>query len=363
MSARVLVTGGGGFVGKALVRALTARGEGVRVLDLQQSPNLQTDLQTDRQTDLQTDWQPGRDADPAPAIDWMEGSVTDDHAVREAMKGIGTVYHLAGIADLWHADRSIFERINVAGTRVVLNEARRAGVQRFVQCSSLTTLVARSAPIGPSAADETCILAPDQLIGAYPQSKRAADRLVEQAAGEGFNASIAMPTEPLGAGDTNLTPPTRMILDFANGRTPAYIDCTLNFVPVDSLAGGLVAVAERGAPGERYLLGGDNLDMRALLAMIEAETGRPMPTVKLPYGVALLAGIIDTHLAARLTGKAPKAPLTGVRLAGRRVSFSSEKAARDLGWRAAPVLPAFRAMLQWARERGLMEPRDQSRAP
>ena len=329
-----LVTGGAGFVGKALVRTLIDRGARVRVLDL--------------------------GADAAPGASQPEvicGSITDVDAVRAALSGVDTVYHLAGVADLWRADRAIFERVNVDGTRIVLEAARAAGIRRFVQCSSLTTLVARSAPIGPSTADETVALAPDALIGDYPQAKRKADLMVEAAARDGFNASIAMPTEPLGAGDDNLTPPTRMIIDFLNGATPAYIDCTLNFVPVGSLAEGLAATAEHGAPGARYLLGGENIAMARLLSMLEEIAGRTMPKTKLPYAVALMAGIVDTKIIARLTGRAPKAPLTGVRLAGRRVSFSSDKAARDLGWRAAPVAPALQAMIDWARREGHVTPR------
>jgi dihydroflavonol-4-reductase len=164
-----------------------------------------------------------------------------------------------------------------------------------------------------------------------------------------------MPTEPLGPGDDSLTPPTQVILDFANGETPAYIDCILNFVPVDSLAEGLIAARDRGRRGQRYLLGGENIPMTRLLAMIAKNTGRPAPQTKMPYWIALAAGAVDTKLVSAFTGKPPKAPLTGVRLAGRQVSFSSEKAARDLGWRASSAEPALAAMMEWAQEKGLLK--------
>lgn len=319
-----LVTGGAGFVGKALVAALEACGERVRVLDLKQT---------------------GRAGD-------VIGSVTDAGAASVACAGVEAVFHLAGNAQLWAADESVFDSVNHQGARVMLAAAQAAGVRRFVQCSSLTTLVSKRAPIGPSTADERLHLDPDDLIGAYPRSKRRADLAVEAAAARGFDALIAMPTEPLGPGDEGPTPPTQMIVDFLRGATPAYIDCTLNFVPVGSLADGLIAARDRGKRGERYLFGGENVSMRRLLTALENITGRHMPKTRLPYAVALGAGLVDTALVSRVTKRQPKAPLTGVRLAGRQVSFSSDKAARDLDWRAGPFDAALDATVEWLRATG-----------
>ncbi|MBY0423427.1 MAG: NAD-dependent epimerase/dehydratase family protein [Parvularculaceae bacterium] len=324
----ILVTGGAGFVGKALVAALEARGERVRVLDLA----------------------------PTGRVGDVVGSVVDRDVVRMAVEGIDCVFHLAGIAHLWTKDVRAFDRVNHMGTRIVLSAARAAGVKRFVQCSSLTTLVAARAPIGPSFASEALHLDPDDLVGPYPASKRRADLAVLDAARAGFDALVAMPTEPLGPGDEGPTPPTGMILDFLNGKTPASIDCLLNFVPVDSLAAGLIAALDRGRRGERYLLGGENVPMQRLLASLEKASGRKMPTLRLPYSVALAAGVVDTALSG-LTGKPPKAPLTGVRLAGRQVSFSSDKARRDLGWKARPFEPALAETVRWLMETGrLVDP-------
>ena len=319
-----LVTGGAGFVGKALVAALEARGESVRILDLKPT---------------------GR---PGVVI----GSVTDAGAARAACEGVDSVFHLAGDAQLWAKAESVFERINHQGTRTMLGAAQAAGVRRFVQCSSLTTLVSKRAPIGASSADEEVHLDPDDLLGAYPQSKRRADLAVLAAVAEGFDAVIAMPTEPLGPGDTGPTPPTQMIIDFLKGATPAYIDCMLNFVPVDSLAAGLIAARDKGKAGARYLLGGENVPMRRLLGELERLSGRMMPKTRLPYAVALAAGLVDTGLVARVTGRPPKAPLTGVRLAGRQIAFSSEKASHDLGWRAGPFEEALARMVADLRATG-----------
>jgi len=322
-----LVTGGAGFVGKHLVAALRARGEKTRSLDL---------------------------AEPA-HVDDVQGSITNTDTVKRAMDGVKSVFHLAGNAQLWAKESFVFDHVNRHGTEVVAAAARSAGA-RMVHCSSLTTLVGTPTPVGASQTDEETRFEPDDMLGPYPCSKLLAERAVEEESARGLDAVIVLPTEPLGAGDDSLTPPTQMILDFANGKTPAYIDCILNFVPVDSLAEGLIAAREKGRSGERYLLGGENTPMRDLLEKIAALSGRPAPKTKMPYWVALMAGTVDTKLVSAITGKPPKAPLTGVRLAGRQVSFSSVKAARELGWRAAPMETALRAMLDWAKEKQLLKP-------
>ncbi|MEM9706077.1 MAG: NAD-dependent epimerase/dehydratase family protein [Pseudomonadota bacterium] len=321
-----LVTGGAGFVGKHLVAALRARGEKVRVLDIK----------------------------PVTYVDAIAGSVTDGRSAEEACDGATSVFHLAGDARLWAPNARVFDEVNHQGTRVMLKAARAAGVSRFVQCSSLTTLVAAEVPIGPSVANENTRIPPERLIGPYPKSKARADAAVEEAVAEGFDASIAIPTEPLGAGDDGLTPPTRMMLDFARGKTPAYINCTLNFVPVECLADGLIAVRDRGDCGEKYLLGGQNIPMQTLLEALGRMVGRKMPRLALPYSFALAAGIVDTHIVSRITAKEPKAPLTGVRLAGRQVSFSSEKSASSLDWRASDFNAALQQTVDWFREKGMI---------
>jgi len=299
------------------------------------------------------------DLHEAEACETIIGSVADAASAAKAASGAEIVYHLAGVAHLWAPDPRLFEEVNYAGTRVMLEAARKSGVRRFVHCSSLTTLVGRRTPIGPSQADETMRLAPEDMLGPYPRSKLLAERAVEAAARDGLGAVIALPTEPIGAGDAAMTPPTRMMVDFLNRATPAVIDATLNFVGVEDLAEGFIAAAEKGRAGERYLLGGENVAMRALLARLEAVSGVAMPKTVLPYAAALAAGLVDTGLIARFTGKPPKAPLTGVRLAGRRVAFSSEKAARELGWRAGGLDAPLRQFVDWARASGAWRP-DQS---
>ncbi len=322
-----LVTGGAGFVGKHLVRKLRERGERVRSFDL---------------TACSHD-------------DDIQGSILDPEALNQAMVGVNSVFHLAGNAQLWSPNETVFGEINADGTKLVARSAIATGVRRFVHCSSLTTLVGKKTPIGSSSADETMRLGLDEMLGAYPRSKLQAEHIIENAIEDGLDGVIAMPTEPLGPGDDALTPPTQMILDFVNGATPAFIDCILNFVPVESLADGLIAARDHGRKGERYLLGGENLEMSTLLSKLENKTGQKMPKVKMPYFVALAAGVVDTKLVAALTNNPPKAPLTGVRLAGRQVSFSSQKAAAELSWRSSAVDPALDETLAWFEQAGLLK--------
>lgn len=318
-----LVTGGAGFVGRHLVAALKARGERVRVLDLA----------------------------AVDGADSIAGSIDDPKAAAAAAEGADTVFHLAGNAQLWARDETVFDRVNHFGTRVMLDAARARGVRRFIHCSSLTTLVGKRTRIGASAADETVRLALEDMLGPYPCSKLLAERAVEEA---GIDAVTVLPTEPLGPGDESLTPPTRMILDLLAGRIPATIDCTLNFVDVKSLAEGFIAARDRGKRGERYLLGGEDVPMRRLLDALESVSGRKMPRAQLPFAVALCAGAIDTGIFARVTGKPPKAPLTGVRLAGRRVAFSSAKAKAELGWESAPFEQSLKEALDWFKAKGMI---------
>ncbi|WP_411820496.1 NAD-dependent epimerase/dehydratase family protein [Hyphococcus formosus] len=328
MTEFTLVTGGAGFVGKVLVAMLRENGERVRSFDLA----------------------------PPSHPDDVQGSILEPYDLANAFDGVSSVFHLAGNAQLWARDRKTFDQVNHQGTQNVIAAVKNAGNVRLVHCSSLTTLVGRETPIGRSTANEEQRLEANSMLGAYPRSKLLAEGAIEGAVADGVDAVVAIPTEPIGAGDIGLTPPTQMILDFANGQTPAYIDCVLNFVPLNSLAEGLIAVRDRGRRGQRYILGGANTPMGELLQLIEAITGRDMPKTKLPYAVALAAGAIDTGIVSQVTGKPPKAPLTGVRLAGRQVSFSSEKAAKELGWRAAGLEPALRETLDWMRDEGLLKP-------
>ncbi len=311
---RVLVTGGAGFVGRHVVDALLAAGHAVRVLDI------------DGGVDLPE------------GVERLTGSILDDGVVREAVAGMDGVVHAAAIAHLWTRDPADYERVNVGGTARVLGAAREAGAGRMVHVSSYTTLV--SAPRRPHRVlDERVELPPEAMLGPYPASKRRAEIIAAEA-----GAVIVLPSAPVGPGDVHVTPPTAMIRDLAARKLPAMLDCRFNFVDVRALAGGIVAALERSGPGKRYLLTGVDMTTDEFLALFERVSGVKGPKARVPYWVALAAAHVEAVLS-RVTGKPPKAPLTGVRLAGIDASFDNARARRELGFAPPPVDEALRAAL------------------
>lgn len=307
-----LVTGGAGFLGRHVVDCLIADGCQVRVLDTQ----------------------PG---DQKPTVDWVQGSVTDEGTVASACAGVTRIIHLAAIPHLWSPDMRDFARVNHTGTQVMLDAARSLGVSAFVHVSSLTTRVAGAVGGTPRTVCETDIPDVGEMLGAYPRSKWMAEDAGRQAHDDGLPVRIAIPTMPLGPGDVGLTPPSRMVLDFVSGRTPAYLETWMNIADARDMAASIVAMLDADVPRSGLFVGGENIQLSHLLARLEALSGVAMPKSKVPGSVAQAFAYADEFVATRLTGKPPKAPLTGVKLARRPIQFDMQ-AARD-------VLPAPRYSL------------------
>ena len=308
MRARLnLVTGGAGFIGGHLVRLLVQRGERVRVLDLEAPEGA------------------------ADGVEAIRGSICERETVRRAVAGASCVFHLAGNPNLWDRDKSSFLAVNAEGTRNVIEEAERAGVERIVHTSTESILksVRRAAPL-PITGEEAA-LEPEDMPGPYAVSKLLGERAAMEAAARGAPVVVVNPTMPLGPGDRRLTPPTRMILGFLNGETPAYLDCVFNVVDVRHAALGHVLAAEKGRVGERYVLGGANVSMGELLAALGRISGLPMPRLRVPYAAAVAFAWASEMVADRVTHRAPVAPLTGVRLARTAMIFDSSKARDELG--------------------------------
>ncbi|MGF1457192.1 MAG: NAD-dependent epimerase/dehydratase family protein [Alphaproteobacteria bacterium] len=324
-----LVTGGAGFVGRHLVEALACEGGSVRSLDI------------------------AGDRLAVEGVESVTGSITDRDAVARAMAGMDTVFHAGANAQLWLRNKSAFETVNFEGTRIVLEAARAAGVRRFIHVSSLTVLVGRHMGRAPISLDETNRnLTADEMLGPYPRSKLLGEQAALAANAPDFSVTAVLPTLPIGPGDDHLTAPTRMIVDLVNGQIPAYLDCVHNLVDVRDLAQGMIAARDKGRPGERYLLGGQNISMADLLDVLRDMTGRTMPSARAPYPLALMAGAMAEFLADMVTRRPPRAPLTGVRLAGRRIHFDSAKARTDLGFTVRPMRESLREALIWARDHG-----------
>ena len=299
-----LVTGGAGFLGRHVVSALRGRGMSVRVLDIQAGEDVR-------------------------GLDWVQGSVTDEGTVRKAFEDVGRVVHLAAIPHLWVRDMRDFGRVNHHGTRVMLDTACACNVSAFVHVSSLTTRVSGPAGGKERSVREKDIPALHEMLGPYPHSKWLAEDAARSAQADGLPVRIAIPTMPLGPGDTSLTPPTRMILDFVSGRTPAFLETWMNIADVRDMAAGIVGLLSMSAPPQGVFLGGENLRLSDLLAQLEQVSGVKMPGSKVPGVVAEVFAHLDEIVATHLTHKPPKAPVTGVRLARRPVTFDMSLA-RDL---------------------------------
>jgi dihydroflavonol-4-reductase len=325
-----LVTGGAGFIGRHLVRELCARGEAVRVLDLD-------------------------GAALEPGVEVIQGSILDAPRVAEAMRGVERVFHVAANPNLWARDKSEFYEVNTRGTEIVLAAARKAGAGRLVYTSTESILKGvRSRDGGPI--DEQASLALADMPGPYCRSKFLAERLALAAAARGEPVVIVNPTLPIGPGDRRLTPPTRMLLGFLNGDYPAYLESEFNLVDVRDAALGHILAAEHGRVGERYILGGENVRLSQVLALLQELTGRPMPRLRVPKWLALGAAVASELIADRITKRPPKAPLTGVRLALTPMRFASAKAVAELGFRPRPVRQSLADGIAWFEAEGLLRP-------
>jgi dihydroflavonol-4-reductase len=326
-----LVTGGCGFIGRHLVAELAARGERVRVLDLRWS-----------------------DA-ALPAVELVQGTITDRATVARAIDGCARVFHLAANPNLWAPDPESFDAINHQGTRRMLEAAQKAGVQRFVYTSTESILKSCRAPKRSARAliDETVVLTLDDMPGPYCRSKFLAEEAAREAAAGGLQVVIVNPTMPIGPGDDLLTPPSRMILGFLNGETPAYLDCEFNLVDARDVATGQVLAADKGRVGERYILGNVNLSLGALLAELERLTGLAMPRTRIPYALAIASALVSEGIS-NITKKPPVAPITGVRLARTSMAFDCNKARSELGWSCRTLEQSLRDAIAWMSRRGLL---------
>lgn len=322
-----LVSGATGFVGSHVARRLAASGESVRALA-----------------------RPGsrRNALEGIAVEWVEGDLRDEASLDRALAGVNRVYHVAADYRLWSRHPQEIYDSNVTGTKNLLAAALRARVQRFVYTSTVATI---AVPRGNVLPDETNRASVDEMIGNYKRSKLLAEQEALRAAHEGLPVVIVNPTTPVGPGDWKPTPTGRIILDFLLGRMPAYVDTGLNFVPVEDVAEGHLLAAQRGKIGERYLLGGRNMTLKELLDALARIAGLAAPTWRIPHSVALIAACADTAYS-RVTGREPRIPIEGVRIARHKMFVNDAKARKELGYQPGTVEAALERAVRWYVENG-----------
>jgi dihydroflavonol-4-reductase len=330
------VTGASGFIGANLVHELVGRGHSVKVLLRPGSePPALRGLELER----------------------VEGDVSDRARLEAAMRGCGWCFHVAASYHLWLRDYGPMYAANVQGTRTVLEAAAAAGCQRIVYTSTVGCIglpKADSGQVIPS--DEATPVSGTQMPNHYKRSKWQAEQIALQLAGRGLPVVIVNPSAPVGPRDAKPTPTGKVIVDFLNRQMPAYLDTGLNWVHVRDVAIGHILAAEKGRIGERYILGNaeGNWTMKQAFGVLEEMTGVRAPKLCIPYFIALGSAYVDESLSY-FTGKPPKAPLAGVRMARHKMFFNPAKAIRELGLPQTPPRQALADAAAWFRENGYVK--------
>jgi dihydroflavonol-4-reductase len=330
---KVFLTGATGFVGSHVARAYAAEGAELRLLSRATS---------------------NRAAIEGLAADVVVGDLRRPEELRTALRGCDALVHVAADYRLWVRDPKEMYAANVDGTRELLRIAREEGVAKVVYTSSVATMGFKMD--ASSIVDEATPVSLADMIGPYKRSKFMAEQEAIAAAKAGQRVIILNPTTPIGPGDAKPTPTGRIVVDFLNKKFPAYVDTGLNLVDVAEVARMHVVALDRGTPGERYILGGENLTLKQILDRMSAITGLPSPTMKVPHAVAMAFAFFDETITGKLLGKEPRATVEAVRM-GRKFMFaSSAKAELALGFKVLPVYHALRAAIEWFIARGYAPP-------
>jgi dihydroflavonol-4-reductase len=324
----VFLTGATGFVGSHVAHAFAEQGARLRLL-------IRSSSRLDNLEGL--------------SAETVTGDLRNPDSFRSALADCEVLVHVAADYRLWVRDPQVMYAANVDGTRNLLALAREVGVARVVYTSSVATMGFRE---DGTIVDENTPVSLDHMIGHYKRSKYLAEQEAIAAARDGQQVFVLNPTTPIGSNDIKPTPTGQIIVDFLNRKFPAYVDTGLNLVDVGEVARMHVAALERGRPGERYILGGENLSLKQILDKMSTITGIPSPTMKVPHSVAMAFALFDETVTGRLRGKEPRATVEAVRMGKKKMFASSAKAERDLGFRIVPVYAALRTAIDWFRAHG-----------
>jgi dihydroflavonol-4-reductase len=326
---RVFVTGATGFVGSHVAEQLAANGARLRLL-LRKSSRIEN-------------------LAVLPEYERALGDLRDPESLRIGMRGCEAVFHVAADYRLWMKDPQEMYAANVEGTRAILKSAAESGIRRVVYCSSVATMAFKS---DGTVVNEATPVSEADMIGHYKRSKFLAERVAIDAARSGQEVVIVNPTAPMGERDIKPTPTGRIIVDFLKGDFPAYMDTGMNIVDVRDVAKAHILAFERATPGERYIMGGENLTLKQLLDKLSAITGIPSPTMKVPHAVAMAFAAFDETFTGKIRGREPRATIESVRMGKKKMYASSDKARRELGYEPQPVDDALRRAVEWFRANG-----------
>jgi dihydroflavonol-4-reductase len=325
---KVFVTGATGFVGSHVAEQLEAMGAEVRVLVRKSSRTENLDiLKAERVT----------------------GDLRDFDSLKKAIEGCEFVFHVAADYRLWTTDPQAMYASNVEGTKSIIRASKEAGVRRVIYTSSVATM---GFGHNGQVVDEKSPVDLAMMIGHYKKSKFMAEYAAMEMARAGANVVIVNPSTPIGERDIKPTPTGQIVVDFLKKKFPAYVDTGLNLVDVRECARGHIAAMERGRSGERYILGGENLTLKQILDKLAAITGLPSPTMKLPYAVAMAAGVVDTVFTGYVMRKEPRVTIDAVRMGRKKMFVSSSKAATDLKYKAGSPDEGLRRAVEWFRAFG-----------
>jgi dihydroflavonol-4-reductase len=329
---KAFLTGATGFVGSHVARALAQQGAELRLL-------VRSSSRTDNIAELRCEVE--------------MGDLREPESLKKMMEGCEYVFHVAADYRLWVRDPEQMYRTNVEGTRAIIQAAQAAGVRRVVYCSSVATMGFTATD---QIVDEDTPVSLAEMIGHYKRSKFMAEQVALEAGRKGANVVVVNPTTPIGEQDIKPTPTGRIVVDFLKRKFPAYVDTGLNLADVREVARGHILAMEKARPGERYILGGENLTLKQILDKLAQLTGLPSPTMKVPHAVAMGFAAFDQFFTGYVLGKEPRATIEAVKM-GRKIMFaSSAKAERELGYRILQVEDALRRAVQWFQEHGYVDP-------
>jgi len=327
---KAFITGATGFIGSAVVRELLHEGWKVRALVRAKSNS--------------------KNVRKLP-IERCYGDLCDKESLIKGMRGCQAVFHVAAHYDLWHADPRVPYKINVEGTKNLLEAALQTNIEKVVYTSSVSTIgICKEKKIG----HEETPIDYKYIVGHYKRSKYLAEKEAFSFIKKGLQVYIVNPSTPIGERDIKPTPTGKVIVDYLNGKMYGYIETGLNIIDVKDVARGHILAMQKGKVGERYILGNKNLTLKEIFDLLESVTGKPAPRFKIPYNLALCAGFADSAVA-KLLKRRPNIPLDGVKMARKKMFFDATKAVRELGLPQTPVEHSFKKACEWFSSNGYVK--------